>query len=269
MQYIILLMKSLIINKNTEIKEILDINLDELYKLCGYRNNNNFVCLHTVKTNIGIIEFWGKKSKNTYIYKNLQLYGKCVILLNKETYENLTIDLFNFHFNSSIDSNNIVKVNDNDEYTKKDDNNEDDNNEDDNNEDDNNEDDNNEDNNNEDNNNEDYNEEVDNEEVDNEDDDNEDDDNEEVNPNDEDDDNNEDEDDNNEDEDDGDDNYNECVIKNQDKKTNKNSIKNIKKKDENIYDKGFINDKSKIDINDLISDELVPEVYVYTSDEDN
>ena len=95
------------------------------------------------------------------------------------------------------------------------------------------------------------------------DDDNEDDDNEEVdNPNDEDD-------DNNEDEDDGDDNYSECVIKNEDKKSNKNSIKNIKKKDQNIYDKGFINDKSKIDINDLISDELVPEVYVYTSDEDN
>lgn len=116
-------MKTLIINKNREIKEIVYNNFNELYKKCNYKNSNNFTCLQCIKTKIGIIEFWGKRSKISYKYNDLDLYGKCIILLKKDCYIDLTIDLLNANLNdkyNNIIDNDINDINDMDNINKMD-----------------------------------------------------------------------------------------------------------------------------------------------------
>ena len=70
--------------------------LSEIYKKCGYRSSNNYVCIESVDIECGTLEFWGKKSKSGYEYFNRMLYGKCCIVLkNNNGIQELTIEEYN------------------------------------------------------------------------------------------------------------------------------------------------------------------------------
>ena len=91
-------MKTLVIDTNCNIKEVDFVyeNFSELYKKCGYRSCNNYVCIESVDIEGRTLEFWGKKSKSGYEYFKLILYGKCCIVLkNANGIQELTIEEYN------------------------------------------------------------------------------------------------------------------------------------------------------------------------------
>lgn len=87
-----------IINNEKNFKNFKNINYDELYKKCGYKNNDNFVKLYEKKINYpdnsddsNIInnynniyyEYWGKNNgKESFKYKfdNITYYNKLLII---------------------------------------------------------------------------------------------------------------------------------------------------------------------------------------------
>ena len=105
-------MKAITLNSYKNLNEIEFKNIEELYKKCGYKSNKDFNCLHTINTNKGKLEFWGKKTKNSFLYYNIELYSKCAILLFTNEYVELTIDKYNDKY---IDYINKVEKRDNNE----------------------------------------------------------------------------------------------------------------------------------------------------------
>lgn len=100
-------MKALLIDNDLTVSEFEVKDFEGLYKKCGYRSLNRFVCLATIaldKEN-SYLEFWGKKSKQSesYKYRDLLLYNKCAIILrngglivqNLEGVCDLTFDYYN------------------------------------------------------------------------------------------------------------------------------------------------------------------------------
>ena len=255
-------MKTLIINSELQLKEIEFTNSNEVYKFCGYKIDKNYVCLHKLNRCEYIIEIWGKHAKKTYNFNNFELSGKCAFLVKKQgftEYIDIDIELFNkiitmkdLIFDKKEYNNdkaeNIIKKTDIDKDNNIDENNDREHDNDENDENDENDDVNNENyNNNEDDNNEDH--------DNNEDDNNEDDDNRDI-----------------EDMEDNDDN--ECnednVIVSESPQfsfySKKDKFKD--KSNDNTFDKLLI-DKNKININEIISNQLEKESYIYSSDEDD
>ena len=72
-------------------------NLDELYKICGFRKNDNFQLVETVKISKYFYEVWGRtigkdNTKNIYpffIDEKINVFGNCVMLVK---YNNEYID---------------------------------------------------------------------------------------------------------------------------------------------------------------------------------
>ena len=106
-------MKSIIINNLKILSEIEYSNIDDLYLNCGFKNNKQFICLKTLITPNGRLEFWGKKTKISYKYYDIELYSKCAILLFKDVYCDLTIDEFNNNFIHLLSSNNNIYIDNN------------------------------------------------------------------------------------------------------------------------------------------------------------
>ena len=120
-------MKTLVIDTNCKIKEVDFVceNFSELYKKCGYRSCNNYVCIESVDIECGTLEFWGKKSKSGYLYFNRMLYGKCCIVLkNNNGIQELTIEEYNKNILKYLegDCNDTGNDNDNDNDTDNDNN---------------------------------------------------------------------------------------------------------------------------------------------------
>lgn len=81
----------LIVENSGEISEI-SIN-KEKYKLCGYKNDNKFMCIeewmHEIDDSIMIIQVWGKtsgtkKQRNDYFtnFTSEDIYGTCLLAAN-------------------------------------------------------------------------------------------------------------------------------------------------------------------------------------------
>ena len=88
-----------IINNEKNFKNFKNINYDELYKKCGYKNNDNFIKIHERKNiyhdNPNIYyEYWGKKvGKDCFKYKfdNIVYFNKLLIIKkNGEKFLNIT-----------------------------------------------------------------------------------------------------------------------------------------------------------------------------------
>ena len=110
-------MKTLVIDTNCNIKEVDFVyeNFSELYKKCGYRSCNNYVCIESVDTKSGTLEFWGKKSKSGYEYFTRILYGKCCIVLkNANEIQELTIEEYNKNILKYLEGNDNDNGNGND-----------------------------------------------------------------------------------------------------------------------------------------------------------
>ena len=100
-------MKALLIDNDLTISEFEVKDFDGLYKKCGYRSLNRFICLANITLNSdnSHVELWGKKSKlsESYTYRDLLLYNKCAIILrsggliaqNLEGVCDLTFDYYN------------------------------------------------------------------------------------------------------------------------------------------------------------------------------
>lgn len=92
-------MKAVVINETQELKEIIVDSFEVIYRKCGYRSENNFMCLASEAFSDGstILEYWGKKCKGGgYNYRGHTLYSKCAIVLRRDNeIIDLTIDEYN------------------------------------------------------------------------------------------------------------------------------------------------------------------------------
>jgi len=119
----------LIINNNEFNKiKVRNLNEDNIYKKCNYKNNLDFMKIMNMDYDNNILEVWGKVKCKTELNKNiflknnnLECYGKAIILLknNEEKYINLDTNKFfkKFKINNDLDNssndNNINEINDN------------------------------------------------------------------------------------------------------------------------------------------------------------
>ena len=237
-------MKTLIISSEQKLKEIECSTLNDLYKLCGYKVDKNYICIDTLEKGEYTIEFWGKISKKTYNFNNIKLSGKCAIVAKKQEVGYIDIDTeqFNSIINIKKNLDNIdidIDGNDNDNNEDNDDNDDNDDNEvnDDNEDNEDNED------NDENEDNEDNDENEDNEDI-------------------------EDNEDNQENDDNDEDDDNDRISGNQNKCFYNKNYKSKDKNNDTTLDKLF-NDKNKISINEIICNQLEHETYIYSSDEDS
>lgn len=104
-------MLSCIIIQNDSYNEIniKNINEENIYKKCNFKNNNNFKKIKSWINENDIIELWGKdkglsnSENNNIIFKKLNIdiniYGRAIcILKNENTYKSLNIKTFNNYF---------------------------------------------------------------------------------------------------------------------------------------------------------------------------
>lgn len=88
--------------------------LDELYKTCGFRKNENFNLIKTFENNNYFFEIWGRISgkddtKNIYQFfddKKINVFGNCVILM-KANNEYIDFNLDEWECTRKIENNNI------------------------------------------------------------------------------------------------------------------------------------------------------------------
>ena len=108
------------------------IDIDSLYKKCGFKKEENFVKLFFYNSNDNILEFWGRnkgdtKSLNTYNLQHYKfkdnIYGKFLCLIKKgdeyisfdeEYFKNIDSNIYNV-YNKSNDYDKTVTMDEADE----------------------------------------------------------------------------------------------------------------------------------------------------------
>lgn len=98
--------------KNATFKEIKvkNIDVENIYKKCGYKSNNNFNKLFEWDCSSNVIEVWSKEDSNVKTYNNhpllvrynikININNKAIFLLKSRTgYINLESSLFSKFFN--------------------------------------------------------------------------------------------------------------------------------------------------------------------------
>jgi hypothetical protein len=122
-----------------------NINIDELYKKCNFKKNNNFALLYEWKINKELYQLWGKNKgtknlinnfdltliKELKINKNIIIYGTFVIVKLNSKIKNEYVDIdickvidFDNSIDNSIDNISISSVENNNNTTSIDDSNE-------------------------------------------------------------------------------------------------------------------------------------------------
>lgn len=96
-------MNIIVIDKNGIIKNACVEDMDNLYKCCNYRNNNDFKLIYKWNYRIYIYELYGK-TKGKKVNKNLINFPCCI---NEDLYGTLCIVKKDLH-------NNIIHFNNND-----------------------------------------------------------------------------------------------------------------------------------------------------------
>jgi len=100
-----------------------NIDIDTLYKKCGFKNSDNFLKINTFIYNNNEIELWGKnKGTNNNLNNhsllckmNVQLYGKAILLLkHNNEYISFSIEEFNKFSTNFITNNEDISANDTD-----------------------------------------------------------------------------------------------------------------------------------------------------------
>lgn len=120
-------------NKDLSLINVKNLDEDNMYKKCCFKNNNNFKKIKIIESSEGLLEIWGKDKglsnsiNNNIILKQLQieLYGKCIIVLkNNEKYISLTtknfFNILNIKDDILLNNNDNNNDNYNNNYNKND-----------------------------------------------------------------------------------------------------------------------------------------------------